>query len=520
MGSRVSQILERKSLTKVVVVDIGSLFVKFSLFASFSDEENYLIKSDIKTFHKFNYNLLGRELRRRLMEYSIYGGVDKILIIPSKSLCLPTCLPRFEYREEKKQLVASIKKEFQNVKSAQNLIFDWAVLADQPDLDYHSIVIDSIVEDEVYKMGSTLLTLGIQDFVIVSPLTGYTNLFNDNKAHLVIDIGDSSTRLAVVKSGVIYLTSSLEMGGKNLTTGLVDSARSTFEAMKRKHHSTYAELGKSVVDLSDSLTASILKICEDYSNLYRDSVADFAVVGGTAALDLEDDLNVSTIGIKRVYPRMSLNNEMKIPSETRNYTYLSYSTFLEYIRTKGNEDEFIDFMASKAGGIGLKIKSLVSTYNKHKTALVSGLTILFALSASLVYYDVEFNQYEKDLKKLEQSYKSKESSLQTQRDELKASLDGLTKDGLSRRGKNMGSLLEGVKSVAPPGLSIRKMNLIGNGEVTTFEVVSPSQATVTEFITLLQESVYGTANVTQVQVEKADSEIIYRTFIKAEGRKL
>lgn len=513
----------------IMVIDIGTLFIKYSLFISYDAVDKYLARSELKYMNdiyaegKLNFNLLGRDIKRKVEDFSKLGQIDLLVIIPQKITNEGVAVPRLEYREKYKDYKDSINTEYKKIEIKDH-VYDWLKTKDNEEEDYHSVLIDSISDDLVLSFNSIAVEQDVKEFYITSPLVPYLGIFDDDRAHLIIDFGHTMTRLVIVKNGTIYAIRNHDKSGQNINDIIADSNQPTLQVLEQKHNSQLSELPLDVHNvILEELRVGILDFISDFHKQFDYVVEDFCVVGGSASLEFEEDLNHMTIGINRIYPKMDLVNDKIIPTETRNYLFNSYGAFMYLLHNKHDTEKVIDFSASKSGGTGLKVKQLVSKYNQYRKPLIATLVGLYALTAVAIYSSNRIGAYSEEVNGQLQQYNNELQSAQGNLDSLNEQYNQLLTENVTEEFKDTGALLYRLKEITPPRFNIKSLQLNGKGDTGTIIVKSDSQVVVSSFITLLQDpadGIFTKANIIDIELIESLGEKYYQTTIYVEGRKI
>ncbi len=155
---------------------------------------------------------------------------------------------------------------------------------------------------ELFKsIGLRLVGLETESFAIERSLVG-----NDKNPIMVIDIGGAATSIIIFADGVPILNRSIDLGGKNITTAMVDAMGVPYEhaeQFKRDMGVTLAaeqldQLPKQVKYVINSIMNEIRYILNIYRNQYQQPIAKVVLTGGSAFLGNLTNYIQSSFNIK------------------------------------------------------------------------------------------------------------------------------------------------------------------------------------------------------------------------------
>lgn len=518
------------SIYSVMVIDIGSMFVKYSMFMCNNGMEKYLVKSEIKFAEELysdgvlNYNLLGRDIARKVEQFSEIHKIDLLVCVPPKIMTNPITIPKMEYQEKSVEYKKQIKEEYKQSSPSKTAVYDWLKTEDNSLEDYQSVIIDYIDETIVYHLSDILVKQKVKNFIVTSPVTQLLGLFNDDKPHLVIDFGNTTIRLAIVQKGNLMVVRDFSKAGQFITTTFTGPNEPvTLQHIMEKHSLTLEEYPLKASEVFHELQDTIEDMVKSFGKISDEKIVDYTVIGGSASLEIEKELDEVNIGIKRVYTKLDLDNDNTIPTEARNYLMPSYSSFNFLIHNINDTERFIDFSASKSGGIGLKVKTISQGFKKNKAYFIGGLASLYALLGIGIYSSKMVYDYNLEVTDMHSSYEGELNSLTENKNGLTTKYNELLSQDVDVELFDTGKLLHKVRSIAPPNFNIKAINLEGQGDTGTIVVSSQSQVIVATFLTLLQDpsgGAFDKANIVKVDIEESLGKSIYVTTIFVEGRKL
>ncbi len=141
---------------------------------------------------------------------------------------------------------------------------------------------------ELFKTtGLRLVGLETESFAIERSLVG-----NDKNPIMVIDIGGAATSIIIFADGVPILNRSIDLGGKSITTAMVDAMGVSYEQAEQfKRDMSIAvggeeldKLPKQVKYVINSIMNEIRYIMNIYRNQYKQPIAKVVLTGGSAFL--------------------------------------------------------------------------------------------------------------------------------------------------------------------------------------------------------------------------------------------
>lgn len=141
---------------------------------------------------------------------------------------------------------------------------------------------------ELFKtIGLRLVGLETESFAIERSLIG-----NDKNPIMVIDIGGGSTSIIIFADGVPILNRSIDLGGKSITSAMVDAMGVSYEQAEQFKRdmgvAVSAEeldaLPKQVKYVINSIMNEIRYILNIYRNQYKQPISKVVLTGGSAFL--------------------------------------------------------------------------------------------------------------------------------------------------------------------------------------------------------------------------------------------
>lgn len=495
----------------ILVIDIGNKYLKFTLLNRDSDNQLAFLKIGGVDFENKNFNLLSREIERKYQKYNEQYNIDDVYIIPNSKSVKHAVSPRLEYYDDKKQMYTTIKNTLNDkIALDEPYILDWSIQVDNPEEDYKSVFGSSINQDYFFNLITIINKLGLKKYKICSGISSLSEICpKDGKAYMLVDIGHAISTIMVVMNGEIMAINSTMLGSKLITDTLLNTQgediRTTYIT---KHNSNYSSLSMGACTAPiTQLGEEMKKTMDDFQDKFLMKVSNYILIGGTSYVDMEVALD-NMLNIKRLYPKLDVVNANVVPLAVKNYVYQSVALVKKMIAT----EDAIDFLVSKDGGLGIRIKNFLKLYNKVIYGVVAVAILFIGLNLNIVAQHYLLNKtitnQKEVLKQLNTTYSNKKNTLTQQQSTLQQL--NVNTPLIVSRVYNWGELLSYISSCTPKGLYISKM-ISTDGNNFEINGYSDTRYKITDYSILLKQQNFKNSIINSIEnVNTVDNKLVYK----------
>lgn len=451
-----------------LVIDIGSKYLSFSVFAT-NTHEDYPILLDfsVQDIEGKNNNLVGRAIQRGYADVCSHYVLEEVTILPRRS-SVNTQVVVLEYLNNEKLMKKRLLEQVTLPGNPGEYIIDWVVQDDNPENDYQRALVTSINLEEFKFISEVMKLVGERKFSIASPFANLGILFpQNNTPYLLLQLGHRTTDMYIIKDGCcMAYRQSKSFSGVQLTGVLTTTKAVEIERLYEfKNNATYYDLDTS------NATSEVFNFLDsdvnDFINTFYESssvpISGYTVIGGIGNLDFETFTMTLDMPIKRYYPRLPVANHRELHDNVRNYLYESSCVVLE-------GQNAVNFTAPKDKSIGQYIKTITTIYETAKIPLYF-LVVAIILSMGTNYAQ---NTLLEDKVYTQQasvsSYQSEIDSLKATVETLQATYNELL-DDKQLAIVNYGETLHTLSQVIPQGSFITEVKDITSDYLSSIPTV-------------------------------------------------
>lgn len=437
-----------------LVINIGGKYLSFSVFATNTHESlPVLLDFSVQDIEGKNSNLITRVIQRGYNSICTHYQLDEVIVIPHRtSVSIQTVA--LEYLNDVKAMKKKLLEQVNLPGNPGEYITDWTIQDDNPEEDYQRVLVTSISLDEFKFISEIMKLVGERKYKIASPYSNLAYLFPENNSpYLLLQLGHKTTELYIIKNGVcMSYRQSKSFSGIQLSNVLLTMGNVTLDELYSfKNNASYYDLDtcNATSELLTFLQSDVHGFLEEYSKLDSTPVAEYAVIGGIANLDLETFTLTLDMPMKRYYPRLPVANHKQLTDSVRNYLYESACVILE-------DEEATNFTAPKDKSIGQYVKMVCSFYDYAKIPLyIIVMCLLLSIGANYVQ-----NTMLEDKVSTQQTvvsnYQAEVDSLKSTVETLQATYNELT-DDKELAIVNYGETLSVLSQVIPQGSFISEV---------------------------------------------------------------